>query len=560
VTYAERATAYATRVVAGEIPACRLVKLACQRHLGWLDKYEDECGDYFWDVVAANRVCGFVELMPHTKGKWQGTKIHLEDWQCFIVCVPFGWVWRRSGLRVFRRAYTEVPRKNAKSTLTAAIALYMMTMDGEPGAEVYSGAGTEKQAWEVFGPARWMAKNTPQLVEAFGLEVNARSLVIPTANAKFEPIIGKPGDGASPSFSVTDEYHEHATDEQYDTMVTGMGAREQPMAWVITTAGDDTAGPCYALRGEVVDVLTGTTENDQLFGIVYTIDEDVDWTSRAALEMANPNLGVSVFEDYLLNQQRDAVNDPRKQSTFKKKHLDIWVTAASPFFNLELWNRLGDAALAPEQFADEPAFAALDLASKRDLAAYVLVFRKMVDGEPHFYAFGRFYVPEARTESPEHRHYQGWAKTGHVIATPGNITDYDYIEGDVKEDAGSLRLERLGFDKWDATQLVTHLMDFGVECVEIPQTVDGLSDPMKWLDALIVDGRIHHDANPAFGWQIGNVTAKRDFKDNVFPRKEGDEKKIDGAVALIMCIRLAMSEKGSSLNDRYADEGLLVLG
>ena len=547
-THADRAESYAKDVVAGRVLACELVKRACKRHLSDLKSQAKRAFPYRFDPAKTNKVCGFLELLPHVKGQWARDKerIRLEDWQCFAFGVPFGWLRKKDGLRRYRRVYIEVPRKNAKSTATAGLGLYMFAADGEAGAEVYSGAGSEKQAWEVFGPARLMAKGTPELRDHFGIEVGAKNLHIMGNASKFEPIIGKPGDGASPSFSITDEYHEHVTEEQYDTMVTGMGSREQPMAWVITTAGSSIEGPCYALRSEVVSMLTGTVPNDELWGLVYTIDEGMDWTTPEALRMANPNLGVSVREDYLLAQQRDAINNPRKQSTFKTKHLNVWVTAASPFFNHEQWVRLGDSTLKEADFAGQPCWIGLDLAAKLDLAAVVKVFRRDIERqgvtEPHYYAFGRFYLPETRAEDPAVKHYAEWHKTGALITTMGNVTDYDAIEDDLRRDAELFRIVKVGFDPWGATQLVAHLMADGIPCMEVPQTVKHVSDPMKWVEALIVDGRLHHQGNPLFGWAMANVTAQEDRNGNVFPRKEHVDKKIDPAVALIMAIGFAQSE------------------
>lgn len=562
MTHAERAERYARDVISGRIVAGLLVRLACQRHLADLAKQDDEGFPFRFDAAAANTVCRFVELMPHVKGRWarQHLKIKLEDWQCFVVCAPFGWRRKADGLRRFRRVYIEVARKNAKSTLTAGLGNYMLAADDEHGAEVYSGATTEKQAWEVFGPARLMAKGTDDFRAFYGVEVNAKTLTIPLKAAKFEPVIGNPGDGASPSFAITDEYHEHKSSDQYDTMVTGMGSRDQPMSWVITTAGADTSGPCYDLRGEVVNVLEGTVENDELFGIVYTIDEGDDWTSEEALQKANPNMGVSVRKDYLLSQIRDAVNNPRKQSAAKTKHLNVWITAASPFFNLEHWNALADASLRPEQFHGEPCSVAFDLASKLDLCATVKVFTRQIEGVTHYYAFLRAYLPEARVQAPGLEHYAGWASAGHLIATPGNITDYDYIEADIKEDAELFDIYVLNADPHNATQLLTHLQGFLGEdkVLEFPQTVLRLSEPMKQTQALIEDGRLHHDGNPAFAWGISNVTAQEDRNSNVFPRKERPQNKIDPAVALIMAIAGTMS---ADIEEKsvYESRGLTVV-
>lgn len=542
--YVAIARQYAEDVVAGRIPSCRFVQLSCQRHLDGLEHQTDANHAYYLDERAATRVCRFSELMPHVKGRWARDQelIHIHAWWCFVLVNVFGWKRKRDGLRRYRRSYIEVPRKNAKSTGTAAVANYMLTEDGEHGAEIYSGATSEKQAWEVFGPARLMALKTPELLEHYGVIVGAKNMHIPATASKFEPIIGRPGDGASPSMSITDEYHEHATSEQYDTMVTGMGAREQPIAWVITTAGSDTAGPCYALRQEVVDVLEGNVERDELFGIIYTIDEGVDWTSEEALRMANPNFDVSVSGEFLRTEQLRAISNPRDQATFKTKHLDLWVTAAFPFFNLELWDRLGDPNLNEAEFYGLPCFIGLDLASKLDIAAVVRIFVRELDEVIHYYAFPRFYIPQSRAEDPATRHYLGWVEQGHLIATPGDITDYDYIEADLKADAEKHWIDEIDADPYNATQLLTHLQGLvgANKVVEVPQTVAHLSEPMKETQAVIVASRIHHAGNPCFAWQIGNMTAQEDRNQNVFPRKERPEKKIDGGVALILAMGAAL--------------------
>ena len=229
--YATIARRYAEDVRDGLIPACRLVQLACERHLADLDRQEDDGFAYVFDEAKAVAVCRFVELMPHTKGKWArgNAPLRMEPWQVFITACVFGWVRKADGLRRFRVVYIEVPRKNGKSAWSSAIGLYMLAADGEEGAEVYSGATTEKQAKIVFEAAQKMARRTDAYREAFGVEVMASNISIAEDGSKFEPVIGKPGDGSSPSCAIVDEFHEHQTDDLYDTMWTGMGAREQPL-------------------------------------------------------------------------------------------------------------------------------------------------------------------------------------------------------------------------------------------------------------------------------------------------------------------------------------------
>ena len=260
------ANQYARDVVRGKIVACQFVIQACQRHLDDLMAEKSKSFRYRFDKDLAERAAKFIQLLPHTKGEWAFKRmpITLEPWQLFVICCAFGWVNKGSRLRRFREVYTEIPRKNGKSAISAGVALYCFACDNEFGAEVYSGATTEKQAWEVFRPARLMCKRTPMLTEAFGIEVNASNMNRPEDGARFEPLIGNPGDGSSPHCAVVDEYHEHATDALYTTMLTGMGARRQPLMWAITTAGYNIEGPCYDKRREVIEMLNGSVLGENI--------------------------------------------------------------------------------------------------------------------------------------------------------------------------------------------------------------------------------------------------------------------------------------------------------
>jgi phage terminase large subunit-like protein len=365
--YAAIATQYAEDVVNSRIPACKWVRLACQRHLkdlvrasdGWVYQFNPELVDIKTTKAyrPATRVCLFAELMHHTKGDWaaRGERIRLEPWQVFILCSIFGWIDSRTGKRRFRSADVFVPRKNGKSILAAVIGLFMLAVDQEHGAEVYSGATSLKQAMEVFKPALQMARQAPEFRARFGVVPNSSNLAVTETNSKFEPVIGKPGDGASPSCAIVDEYHEHDSAELYDTMATGMGARSQPLLMVITTSGNNIGGPCYVHQVELQKVLEGVTENEQRFGIIYTIDATDDWTQLDSLIKANPNFGISINAEFLEGKLREALSDPRKQNIFKTKHLNIWVAAASPWIDVGKLQSCGDTTLDVKPSAARPA-------------------------------------------------------------------------------------------------------------------------------------------------------------------------------------------------------------
>lgn len=539
------AMGYAQAVVKGKIVACKWVKLACKKHLDELKASRRRIFPYYFDPDAANKVCTFLSLMPHTKGKWARKRetITLEPWQCFAFCVLFGWKIKKNDRRRYRKAYFAVPRKNGKSIIGSGIGLFMFAADGEFGAEVYSGATTEAQAWEVFRPAKQMLERTPQLQEALGAEVWAKALLSPADGSRFEPVIGKPGDGASPSCAIVDEYHEHDTSELVDTMETGMGAREQPLLLMITTAGFNIAGPCFDQEQDAKKVLDGVLDDPELFALIYTIDDGDDWTSPAVLRKANPNFGISVDEDFLLAQQRQATQSASKQTRFKTKHLNIWCSAKSAWLNMLEWNKCADLGLRPEQFRGERCYITLDLASRSDVCVIMLMFVREIEGKQHFYLFGHYYLPEHAIENdPKNSNaYRKWVIEGFLQQHDGAEIDFDLIEEDTLELIGYYGPEEVVFDPFRAAQLEQRLTKRGITAVEVGQTVKNLSLPMKEFESAIKAGRVHHDGNPLLTWMASNVVAKLDAKDNIYPRKEKPEQKIDGPVAAIMGIARAIS-------------------
>ena len=557
--YVAIATRYARDVVSGKILACKWVHLACQRQLKDLESEKSNRFPYRFDRASAERACKFAELLPHTKGDWARKQepIRLEPWQVFCRTTIFGWVRKKNGLRRFREVYIEVPRKNGKSTDASTTGLYMFAADDEFGAEVYSGAVTEKQAWEIFRPARLMAKRTPDLCEHYGIEVNAATLAIPDNGSRFEPLIGKPHDGASPSCALVDEYHEHQTDELYETMITGMGARTQPLAYVITTAGSNLAGPCYIKRDQVCKVLQGILKNEELFGIVYTIDDEDDWTSEEALRKANPNYNVSVDGEYLASRQRDAIQIASKQNAFKTKHLNLWVGARSAWMNMQSWAKCPPRKTL-EELAGRPCYVALDLSSKIDLAANMAVFPPS-DDDPLWHVHGKYYLPEdvvLEKATGNFSHYDAWAKQGLLTLTDGNLIDFEEIENDLRDFKSRFQVEEVPYDPFQATQLATRMAAEGFTMVEIAPTAKNFSEPMKHLEALVKVKRLAHGKDPILAWMMSNVMLRPDRanRDLYYPVKERSENKIDGAVALIMAIARAMAHEDTT--SIYEERGI----
>lgn len=566
--YVAIATGYARGVTAGRIVAGKSISLQAKRFLEELAAQKRGNFPFRLDAAKASRPCRFVERLPHSKGKWARARetLKLEPWQIWILVATFGWVRKSDGLRRFRRLIVVVPRKNGKSALAAGIALYMLCADGEFGAEVYSGATNEKQAWEVFGPARLMAMRTPALLAKFGMEVNAKSLVRVDDHSKFETIIGDPGDGQSPSCSIHDEYHEHADDGQVDTMQTGMGARDQPLQVLITTAGDNLAGPCYALVLEEREKLAGIGHNggppldDETLFVEYTVDEGDDWKSEAALRKANPNFDVSVSGDFLRARQRDAIATPRKAGVFKTKHLNLWVAAKSAYFDIEAWRKCADGdlpvrgaeVLELDRLQGRRCITSLDLASKVDICALELLFPPIGEKptrEDPYIRTGFYFVPsETVLKVPA---YQGWDAQGLLNVSNGEIVDYDEILEVLEEASRRFDIEQVAYDPHQANYFVTVAMKAGLPMLEYRPLVLTMSEPMKELDALMRAGTIAHAGCPVMEWQVNNVVAQADAKDNVYPRKPRIEAKIDNPVALIAALGVAL--RGEESEDGMDD-------
>ena len=533
----QRARCYAERVVAGEILACKLTRLACERFLRDLAR-----DDWQWrfDNDLADRACGFIECLPHIKGQWarQRLKITLEDWQVFIVCNLFGWVSRETALRRFTTCYMEVARKNAKSTLAAGIGLYMLAADGEPGAEVYSAATTGDQARIVFDVARQMVLREADFIRG-GIDPQRHGLYMPDDARKFEPLNaeGSTLDGLNPHCTIIDELHAHKRRDVYDVLDTARGARDQSLLASITTAGSDRAGICYEQRTYVVKVLEGVFEDERYFGVIYTLDDDDDWTDPAVWPKANPNYGVSVLPEDFERSAREAMNKPSAQNNFLTKRLNVWVNADSAWMDMRAWDRCADPTLNIDEFEGEDCIAAFDLASKVDIAAKVRLFQR--DGK--YFVFGSYYLPEQAAEDGRNSQYSGWARMGRLIVTDGNVVDYERIESDLKEDAGRFSLIEAPYDPFQAMQFSQRMMSEGINMVEMRPTVLNFSEPMKELEKLVLQGKLQHDGDPVLAWMVSNVVCHRDAKDNIYPRKEREENKIDGVVALIMALGRAMA-------------------
>ncbi len=548
--YVTVARLYAEAVVAGEILACRWVTQACQRQLDDLVRFKGKASPYQFNpklrdregrtFLPADNLCAFIERLPHVKGPLAGEPISLEPWQVFILSTVFGWM-KPDGKRRFRRSYIEVPRGNAKSTLSSALALYMLAADGEGGAEVYSLATTRDQARIVFGDAQTMARRSAGFRSRFAVNVGAHNMHVLASGSKFEALSaeGSTLDGLNIHFGCVDELHAHKTRTVYDVVETGTGKRDNSLLWVITTAGSNRAGICYEVRTFVTKLLDGVVQDDSQFGIVYGLDDGDTWDTEAALIKANPNWGISVRPEVLGPLQAKAMQLPSAINNFKTKHLNEWVNADTAWMDMRAWDACANSGLDLDAFEGQPCWIGLDLASKTDIAALMLIFQHP-DISDAYVAFGKYYLPEDTVNGAGNSQYPGWMRTGRLTVTPGNVIDFSWIEADLLDMASRFGIQAVAFDPFQATQLSTRMLSEGLPMIEVRPTVLNFSEPMKTVEALVLQKKLIHDGDPVLAWMASNVVAHLDAKDNIYPRKERPENKIDGIVALIMAISRAI--------------------
>ena len=539
--YVDKSKRYITKVLDGKIPACRWVKFACLRQKQDLERKKSSKFPYHFDRKKANKPCKFIECLCHVKGPKAGECIHLEDWQCFIITTIFGWV-DDNGYRRFSQAYIEVGRGNGKSTFCSGIGLYMLCADGELGADIYSFATTRDQARIVFDDALAMARGNKDLQRYYGLTPLNNSMVIIGTNSKFLPKSADAGtlDGLNTHLGIIDELHAHKTRKVYDVVNSSTSKRSQSLIFTITTAGYILDGICMERRRTVGHVLDGSVIDEALFGIIYTIDEDDDWQSEIALKKANPNWNISVNPKQIMSELISAKLNTSAQKEYLTKHLDVWVNSDHQWLKMEHYRQCIDSSLRESDFIGEYAIYGLDLASKLDISALIRLHWREIDGVIHYYVFPYFYLPADAVHSSDNSQYEGWAKDEYIQTTDGPITDLNALQEWIAEDVKQYSVLSVAYDPMQATQMSQNLLGDGVPMVELAQNLKNMSEPMKQVQALIYTGRLHIADNPVMHWMASNVVCHTDAKENIYPRKEKVQNKIDGMVALIMAINQAI--------------------
>lgn len=548
---------YALDVVESKTPASELTRLACERHLR--DREDGHQRGLIWRPELAEYAIRFFSFLRHSKGEYAGQPFELEPWQEFIAGSLWGWL-KEDGLRRFRLAYNEVPRKNGKSTLAAGIGLLLFAADGEPGAEVYTAATKRDQARITHSEAMRMVKASPALRKR--IKSYKDNLSVDGTASKFEPLGADADtlDGLNIHGAIVDELHAHKTRDVWDKIETATGARRQPLVFAITTAGTDRQSVCFQQHEYAERVLKGTIQDDHYFAFISTIDEGDDWEDPDAWAKANPNLGISASLEDLSRKAKQAKEMPAAQNAFMRLHLNVWTQQVDRWISLYLWDSNNLEPIEEEKLRGRVCYGGLDLSSVSDITAWALLFPDESDPE-RLDVLVRCWCPEARLSDTTNRYrdqYWAWAQQGFLKVTPGDAVDYAYVKKQIIEDAEKFQVVDINIDRYfQAHQLAMELTDEGLTIVGFGLGFYSMATPMREFERRLLANKLNHGGNPVLRWMADNVAVKQDPAGNLKPDKAESQGKIDGIVAIVMALDRAM--RHSETRSVYEERGIFVL-
>lgn len=511
------------------------------------------------DAHLAARAVAFVKALRHTKGEWYGMPFQLQKWQESALRELFGRT-DAKGVRQYRKAYFELPRKNGKSEMAAAIALYMLFADGEKGAEIYSAAADREQASLVFNAAAAMVRQSPALSKVCKI-VDSQKRIIYYKNSSFYRAISAEAatkHGFNAHAVIYDELHCAPNRELWDTLMTSMGARRQPLMMAITTAGCDRHSICWELHDYAVKVARGMIKDPSFFPLVYSADEDEDWTSKRVWKKANPNYGRSLKPEYLETAFKQAQETPAFENSFRRLHLNQWTSQETRWLPMAEWDACPSDRIDPESLIEEPCFMGVDLSETSDLSSVNVFFPAV--GVTLSYNW----IPADLVELKERTDrvpYMEWIRAGYVAATPGNVTDYDFLKETIMKLAESFKgLRFIGYDRWKAVQMMIQLEKEGLPVVPVAMGFQTLSPACKEVERLVRNGALRHQGNPLMRWAAENVTVKSDENENIRPVKSDAGGRIDPLMALIIAVAAMQKTEGLDGGPSvYESRGLLTI-
>lgn len=515
-----------------------------------------------YDKDAADFAVNFIQCLAHTKGIWAGKKFELVDWQEKIIRDIFG-TKKENGYRQFNTAYVEIPKKNGKSELAAAVALLLTCADGEERAEIYGCAADRQQAAIVFDVAADMVAMCPALKKRVKiLHAYKRIVYLPT-NSFYQVISAEAYSkhGFNISGVIFDELHTQPNRKLFDVMTKGSGdARMQPLYFLITTAGNDIHSICYEVHQKALDIMEGRKIDPTFYPVIYGAKENEDWTSPDVWKKANPSLGITIDIEKVEAACNSAKNTPAEENSFRQLRLNQWVKQESRWLSVLKWDAC-KVDFEESYLEGRICYGGLDLSSTADLTAFVLVFPPLDDEEKYF-VLPYFWLPEETLSIRANRDkvpYDLWAREGYLQTTEGSVVHYSYIEKFIENLGEKFQIREIAFDRWNATRTIQILEDEGFTMVQFGQGFGSMSSPTKELERLVLDKKIAHNGHKVLRWNIDNIVVRQDPAGNIKIDKMKSSEKVDGAVAMVMALDRAIRVGNISTSSVYDERGLIFI-
>lgn len=541
---------YAIREV---VPMRKLKKYKPTRFMAKTSHYDKDAADY---------AVMFIESLCHTKGTWAGKPFELIDWQEQIIRDLFG-VLKPNGYRQFNTAYIEIPKKQGKSELAAAVALLLLCGDGEERAEVYGCAADRNQAKIVFDVAVDMVRFCPALSKRVKILESQKKITYLPTNSSYQVLSADVANkhGFNTHGVIFDELHTQPNRKLFDVMLQGSGdARMQPLYFLITTAGNDTNSICYEVHQKAIDIAEGRKVDPTFYSVIYGAAEDEDWTDPEVWKKANPSLGITVGIDKVKAACESAQQNPGEENAFRQLRLNQWVKQSVRWMPMEKWDVCA-FPVSEDDLEGRICYGGLDLSSTTDITAFVLVFPPL-DEDDKYYVLPYFWIPEETLDlrvRRDHVPYDLWERQGVLMTTEGNVVHYGYIEKFIEQLGERFNIREIAFDRWGAVQMVQNLEGMGFTVVPFGQGFKDMSPPTKELMKLVLEEKIAHGGHPVLRWMMDNIYIRTDPAGNIKADKEKSTEKIDGAIATIMGLDRAIrcgNDTGASV---YDSRGLLFI-
>lgn len=515
-----------------------------------------------YDQQKADYAVGFIECLKHTKGKWAGTPFELIDWQEQIIRDLFG-VIKPDGYRQFNTAYIEIPKKQGKSELAAAVALLLTCGDSEQRAEVYGCAADRQQATIVFDVAADMVRMCPALNKRVKILQSQRRIIYLPTNSFYQVLSAEAYSkhGFNIHGVVFDELHTQPNRKLFDVMTKGSGdARTQPLYFLITTAGTDTKSICYETHQKAEDIIEGRKTDPTFYPVIYGANVEEDWTDPKIWAKANPSLGITVGIDKVKAACESARQNPAEENSFRQLRLNQWIKQSIRWMPMDIWDTCS-FVVDEESLRGRVCYGGLDLSSTTDITAIVLVFPP-IDEADKFVIQPYFWLPEETLDlrvNRDHVNYDLWKKEGHLFTTEGNVVHYGFIEKFIEELGTRYNIREIAFDRWGAVQMVQNLEGMGFTVVPFGQGFKDMSPPTKELMKLVLEGKIAHGGHPVLRWMMDNIYIRTDPAGNIKADKEKSTEKIDGVIGTIMALDRAIRCGSDTSESFYDDRGLLFM-